>query len=132
VSECVFFLERETDRTAHEPAGEGLHAHEQCIHVGSIGAPWCSHEVGERGFRNPPRTRLHHHQTLSRSPQSLKQTLEFPFPNPPTRGACQDQISKDLLEDSDNAGAGGVEITLKSLFRQLGHQNNLTQMSESL
>jgi len=48
--------------------------------------------------------------------------------------ARQDQISQDLLEarDSDDAGAGDVELTLKSVLCQLGRQNNLTQMSESL
>jgi len=100
VSECVLFLRRETHHRirkarkglrAHAPAREGVRANEKSIHVGSIDSPWCSHEVGEKGLRNPPRTRLNHDQTLSRNPRSQKSTLEFPSPNLPTRdeSRCQ-------------------------------------------
>jgi len=70
---------------AHEPAREGVRANEKSIHVGSIDSLWCSHEVGEKGLRNPPRTHLNHRQTLSRNPRSPKSTPEFPSPKSPTQ-----------------------------------------------
>jgi len=76
LSECVVcaLSKRDTqDRTrkerkglrAHESAREGVRANEKNTHVGSIDSPWCRYEVGEKGLRNPPRTRLNHPQTLS-------------------------------------------------------------------
>jgi len=111
---------------AHKPARKGLRANQKNIQVGSIDSPWCSHEVGEKAFRNPPRTRLNHHQTLSRNPRSLKSTCEFPSPNPPTQ-TRQYEISTDLIEDSDDSRARDVELTLQSLLRQLERYHNLTK-----
>jgi len=111
---------------AHKPARKGLCANEKNIQVGSIDSSWCSHEVGEKGLRNPPRTRLNHCQTLSRNPRPLKSTREFPSLNPPTQ-TRQDEITTDLIEDSDNAGARDVELTLQSLLRQLECHHNLTK-----
>ena len=78
ISECVLFLKRETDRTEQEKREkDGAHTSQrekECeptkksIHVGSIDSTWCRHEVGEKGLRNPPCTRLNHRQTLSRNP----------------------------------------------------------------
>jgi len=93
---CAFSKKRDRqDRTreeriglsTHESAREGMRANEKSTHVGSIDSPCCSHEVGEKGLRNPPRTRLNHPQTLSQNPRSPKSTLEFPSLNPPTRDA---------------------------------------------
>jgi len=108
----VCALSKQTDRQnrtrearkglcAHEPARKGVSANEKSIHVGSIDSPWCSHEVGEKGLRNPPRTRMNHCQTLSRNPRSPKSTLESPYRIRPL-GTRQDEISTDLLEDSDD------------------------------
>ena len=111
---------------AHKPARKGLPANRKKIEVGSIDSPWCSHEVGEKGLRNPHCTRLNHRQTLSRNPRSLKSTSEFPSPNPPTQ-TRKDEINTDLIEDGDDAGARDVELTLQSLLRQLECHHNLTK-----
>jgi len=76
-----------------------VRANEKSIYVGSIDSPWCSHEVGEKCLRNLPRTRLNHHQTLSRNPRSHSNSL-LRIRSLETR---QDEISTDLLEDSDDA-----------------------------
>ena len=39
----------------------------------------------------------------------------------------QDEISTDLLEDSDYVGARDVELTFQSLLRQLERHHNLTK-----
>jgi len=99
VSECVLFLKGQTDGKEQENQEKDC-AHKsqrekECvptkksIHVGSIDSPWCIHEVGEKGLRNPPRTRLNHQQALSRYPRSPKSTLEFPSLNLPTRDSSR-------------------------------------------
>jgi len=111
---------------AHKPARKGLRANEKNIQVGSINSPWCSHEVGERGLRNPSRTRLNHRQTLSRNPGSPKSHASSILRIRPL-DTRQDEFSTDLLEDSDDAGARDVELTLQSLLRQLERHHNLTK-----
>jgi len=89
---------------AHESAREGVRTNEKSTYFGSIDSPWYSHEVVEKGLRNPPRTRLNHPQkNLSQNPRSPKSRLEFTSPNPPPLETRQDEISTDLLEDSDDA-----------------------------
>ena len=95
---CVLSKKRDRqDRTreerkglrAHESAREGVRANVKSTRVDSIDSPWCSHEVGEKGLRNPPRTCLNHRQTLSRYRRLPKSTLEFLSLNPPTRDASR-------------------------------------------
>ena len=95
---CVLSKKRDRqDRTreerkglrAHESAREGVRANVKSTRVDSIDSPWCSHEVGEKGLRNPPRTCLNHPQTLSRYRRLPKSTLEFLSLNPPTRDASK-------------------------------------------